>query len=137
MVAVDQRGLSRTPPPDGDANGAGAVDIGAYERQATETREVFNGFNSSVDIVDVIITFPCVLPCEEALNSGNAKRHSEVAPAVGSPTASLSIDQRGSSRVRDLVIARSIQCTGGRFGLDSPPATCLLPAISDPRSLQA
>jgi CSLREA domain-containing protein len=142
MVAVDQRGLSRTPPPDGDANGTSAVDIGAYERQATESREVFNGFNSSVDIVDVIITFPCVLPCEERVNPGRAKRDSAVAPAAGSPAASLaSIDPApldSLSRPPNLAIGNSSSPPLPAFEVTTtasytPPATlCFyLPAITD------
>jgi hypothetical protein len=142
VVAVDQRGLSRTPPPDGDANGTSAVDIGAYERQVTETREVFNGLNSSVDIVDVIITFPCVLPCEERANRDSVKRDSRVAPAASSPTASLaSIDPaplNSLTRPPNLVIGNSSSPPLPAFEVTTtatytPPATlCFyLPAFTD------
>jgi hypothetical protein len=42
VVNTDQRGNSR--PSDGDNSGSNIVDIGAYERQVTEFRDVFQGF---------------------------------------------------------------------------------------------
>jgi len=59
-VATDQRGRDRTPLVDGDNNGSSAVDIGAYERQTTEIRDVGTGRPVPVDIVDATVTFPCV-----------------------------------------------------------------------------
>ncbi len=57
-LSTDQRGLLRQD--DGDNNGTSLVDIGAYERQKPEIRDVLNGRNAFVDINDVRLTFPCV-----------------------------------------------------------------------------
>jgi uncharacterized repeat protein (TIGR01451 family)/CSLREA domain-containing protein len=56
FLNVDQRGLTR--PADGDLTAGAHVDIGAYERESTETRPAPGGPNSSVDINDVRLTFP-------------------------------------------------------------------------------
>ena len=58
-VVIDQRGRDRTPLVDGDNNGSSAVDVGAYERQLEEIRNVGNGSPVGVDIVDATVTFPC------------------------------------------------------------------------------
>src|SRR5947207_5015073 len=58
FVNVDQRGLAR--PADSDLTPGAQVDIGAYERQATETRPVALGSTVHVDINDARLTFPCV-----------------------------------------------------------------------------
>jgi uncharacterized repeat protein (TIGR01451 family)/CSLREA domain-containing protein len=54
FLNVDQRGVTRPQP------SAGTVDIGAYERQPTETRNAPDGQTVKVDINDVRLTFPCV-----------------------------------------------------------------------------
>ncbi|HEX3229453.1 MAG TPA: choice-of-anchor Q domain-containing protein, partial [Pyrinomonadaceae bacterium] len=90
VVDIDQRGKPRTPLNDGDDNGATGVDIGAYERQVTETRDVPTGDPSTVDVVDAIITFLCVEPCGGSrVNPGSTKSASAIAPSLASPTASL------------------------------------------------
>ncbi|HEX3143816.1 MAG TPA: choice-of-anchor Q domain-containing protein [Pyrinomonadaceae bacterium] len=58
FITKDQRGLTR--PKDSDLTAGAHVDIGAYERQPTETRGTPDGANVSVDINDVRLTFPCV-----------------------------------------------------------------------------
>jgi hypothetical protein len=57
-LPLDQRGLSRKV--DGNLVAGAHVDIGAYERQSVETRNVPNGTNVSVDLRELKITFPCV-----------------------------------------------------------------------------
>jgi uncharacterized repeat protein (TIGR01451 family)/CSLREA domain-containing protein len=90
VVDIDQRGKQRTPLNDGDDNGATGVDIGAYERQVTEKRDVPTGDPSTVDVVDAIITFLCVEPCGGSrVNPGSTKSASAIAPSIASPTASL------------------------------------------------
>ena len=81
---VDYRSAREAAHPlnDGDDNGASGVDIGAYERQVTETRDVFTGDLSTVDVVDAIITFPCVEPCGGSrVNAGSTKSASAIAPS--------------------------------------------------------
>lgn|GEM_PF-2901146 len=56
----DQRGLGFTRPANGDLTPGAHVDIGAYERQATETRRAGFGSDVGVDINDVRLKFPCV-----------------------------------------------------------------------------
>jgi CSLREA domain-containing protein len=58
FLTTDQRGLSRQA--DGDLTTGAIVDIGAYERQPTETRNVPDGSNVLVDLVDATISFPSV-----------------------------------------------------------------------------
>jgi CSLREA domain-containing protein len=89
FISVDQRSLPR--PADGDLTPGTQVDIGAYERQATETRPVPVGSSVLVDINDARVTFPCVPAggCgavnREAGQSGNG-----IAPAIALPELSLS-----------------------------------------------
>jgi CSLREA domain-containing protein len=143
-LKTDQRNKPRTPLNDGDDNGTTGVDIGAYERQVTETRDVQFGTGASVDIVDVIITFTCVLPCEERTNREVAvKRDTRIAPAAGTPTASLtSIDPaplNSLTRPPNLVIGSSSSPPLPAFEVTTtaqytPPATlCFyLPSFTDP-----
>jgi CSLREA domain-containing protein len=57
-LATDQRGLPRQA--DGDLVSGAVVDIGAYERQATESRDFPGGSNVNVDLGDVRVGFPSV-----------------------------------------------------------------------------
>ncbi|HVS81721.1 MAG TPA: LamG-like jellyroll fold domain-containing protein [Pyrinomonadaceae bacterium] len=54
-LTTDQRGLLRKA--DGDLTAGAVVDIGAYERQATESRIVPQGSNTHVDLNDVRLVF--------------------------------------------------------------------------------
>jgi hypothetical protein len=58
QLSLDQRGLSRQA--DGDLVAGAHVDIGAYERQASESRPVASGSNIHVDLNDVRLAFPTV-----------------------------------------------------------------------------
>ncbi len=58
QLTLDQRGLSRQA--NGDLVAGSIVDIGAYERQATESRTVPTGSNVHVDLNDVRLAFPTV-----------------------------------------------------------------------------
>jgi CSLREA domain-containing protein len=58
QLALDQRGLSRQA--NGDLIAGAHVDIGAYERQASESRPVPSGSNVHVDLNDVRLAFPTV-----------------------------------------------------------------------------
>ena len=60
QLTLDQRGLSRQA--DGDLVAGAHVDIGAYERQATESRPVPPGSNVHVDLNDVRLTFTTPAP---------------------------------------------------------------------------
>jgi len=57
-LTTDQRGLSRQA--NGDLVAGAHVDIGAYERQAAESRPVPGGSNVHVDLNDVRLAFPTV-----------------------------------------------------------------------------
>jgi hypothetical protein len=57
-LTTDERGSARQA--DGDNNATATVDIGAYERQSSETRTVRAGSNVSVDLVDARLIFPSV-----------------------------------------------------------------------------
>jgi CSLREA domain-containing protein len=58
FLTTDQRGLARQS--DGHSDGIVHVDIGAYERQHTESRPVPLGSNVHVDLNDVRLAFPTV-----------------------------------------------------------------------------
>ncbi len=58
FLTTDQRGLARQR--DGNSDGIVHVDIGAYERQATESRPVGTGSSVHVDLNDVRLAFPTV-----------------------------------------------------------------------------
>jgi CSLREA domain-containing protein len=70
-LTLDQRGLSRQA--NGDLVAGAHVDIGAYERQATESRTVPPGSNVHADLNDVRLAFPTVTvtrPDDGAANGG-------------------------------------------------------------------
>ncbi|PYS82428.1 MAG: hypothetical protein DMF70_08020, partial [Acidobacteria bacterium] len=83
-LTTDQRGLSRKA--DGDLVSGAHVDIGAYERQATESRPVPLGSNVHVDLNDVRIAFPTVSGARPDDGAANA-----VAPAVAGPSVSITV----------------------------------------------
>jgi len=89
-LSTDQRGLPR--PADGDLTAGAHVDIGSYERQATETRPVPGGSNVNVDINDVQVNFPCTasgcLP-PKANPDRTRTEATNIGPAVTTPTVSL------------------------------------------------
>ena len=63
-LTLDQRGKSRKA--DGDLVAGAHVDIGAYERQPTESRIAPGGSNIDIDINDARLHFPSVIPGESA-----------------------------------------------------------------------
>jgi uncharacterized repeat protein (TIGR01451 family)/CSLREA domain-containing protein len=139
VVTTDQRGLSRQPPPDGDNNGSSAVDIGAYERQLTEVRDVPYSSLATVDIVDAIVTLPCTGECE---GGERAKRDTAIAPAFAAPVVTLTnIDPsplNSLTRPANLVIGNSSSPALPAFEVTTtarytPPATvCFyLPSITN------
>jgi CSLREA domain-containing protein len=87
-LTSDQRGLAR--PSDGDLTSGSHVDIGAYERQATESRAVSGGSTVQILLNDARVTFPCV-PAGGCIG-GESKRDrqaSAIAPLVQSPAVSI------------------------------------------------
>jgi CSLREA domain-containing protein len=89
FLSIDQRGRAR--PDDGDNNGTSFVDIGAYERQKTETRNVPDGQTVNVDIADARLTFPCV-PAANCIGTEKAQpAKPNLAPDLISPSVSLTL----------------------------------------------
>jgi CSLREA domain-containing protein len=84
-ITTDQRGLSRQS--DGDLIAGPHVDIGAYERQATETRNVPPGGNAHVDLVDARLTFASV-----PITRGDGQSSNRLSPDTPLPaSASISV----------------------------------------------
>jgi len=91
-LTKDQRGLTR--PADGDLTAGIHVDIGAYERQATETRNVPIGSNVNVDINDARVSFPCVPvsscgPPPANRGDGKANNAAKSLPEVFNPALTI------------------------------------------------
>lgn len=87
-LTADQRGSARKD--DGDLTPGAVVDIGAYERQATETREVPDGSNIQVNLVDSILTFPSVSSGDLVTRKDGAQTRPGLNPA-GAPSASITV----------------------------------------------
>jgi hypothetical protein len=86
-LTLDQRGLARKA--DGNLVAGAHVDIGAYERQGVESRNVPNGTNVSVDFHELKLTFPCVNSgCGGAATLENSMT---VSPTGVTTTAQLSV----------------------------------------------
>jgi uncharacterized repeat protein (TIGR01451 family) len=84
-LTTDQRALSRQA--DGNLISGAHVDIGAYERQASETREVPPSSNAHVDLVDARLSFTSV-----PIASGDGQSANRLAPDIALPaTASISV----------------------------------------------
>ena len=81
---TDQRGLSRKA--DGDLVSGAHVDIGAYERQATESRPVPLGANVHIDLNDVRLAFPTVSGSRPEDGAANT-----LAPAVAGRSVSITV----------------------------------------------
>jgi hypothetical protein len=81
-LTTDQRGLSRQA--DGNLVAGAHVDIGAYERQGTETQPVTDGTNVQVNLNDVRVNFPCTgSGCVGPINQPDGRGiRIEVAPQV-------------------------------------------------------
>jgi CSLREA domain-containing protein len=91
LLATDQRGQGFDRKADGDLpGGAIDVDIGAYERQATEDRPVPDGSIIQVNLVDAILIFPCV-NCGGALNRKDGVQTRPVLNPAGAPKASITL----------------------------------------------
>ena len=129
-LTTDQRGLTRKA--DGNADGTGIVDIGAYERQATESRNVASGTNVFVDLADVRLTFPSV----------SVASQDRTAPDIGintvSKTASISVippsqyPTLGSPPPGYNVTGPGFDLTNS-FGYTGEVDVCFyLPSITDP-----
>ncbi len=141
QLGTDQRGLARQA--DGDLTAGAVVDIGAYERQSTESRRVPDGANIHVNLVDVILGFPCV-PSGNC--TGGLTRKDDVSAAAplspaGSPAASITvIDPAGQPAPPvGYVIGNAFNPPLPAFDLsttasfDSPINVCFyLPSITDP-----
>ena len=97
MLTTDQRGLTRQA--DGDLIAGAVVDIGAYERQTTETRSVPGGQNVSVDLVDARLTFPCTPQgnCGEAsAGRERATQDKNILTPTGGASASITLLDPGT-----------------------------------------
>ena len=96
-LTTDQRGAGFARQTNGDLAASAIVDIGAYERQATETRSVPSGDSVQVDLVDVRLNFPCVpigvCGGAKANGDGAQPKTDAIAPAIvpEDPTASISV----------------------------------------------
>ena len=96
LLTTDQRGSGFSRQADGDLVPGPVVDIGACERQATETRNVPNGQNVNVDLNDARLGFPCVPNggCGGFGTKPDAAQRDKntVTPANGgSPTVSITV----------------------------------------------
>ncbi|PYS23626.1 MAG: hypothetical protein DMF72_08740 [Acidobacteria bacterium] len=91
FITTDQRNATR--PANGDLVAGSHVDIGAYERQATETRDVPNGRNVQIDLNDARVTFPCVPfnSCGAGKpNPGATKKSAKaIGPSIVTPAISI------------------------------------------------
>src|SRR5207237_10042717 len=91
FITTDQRNATR--PANGDLVAGSHVDIGAYERQATETRDVPNGRNVQIDLNDARVTFPCVPfnSCGAGKpNPGSTKKSAKaIGPSIVTPAISI------------------------------------------------
>jgi CSLREA domain-containing protein len=91
LLATDQRGQGFDRKADGDLPGGVIdVDIGAYERQATESRDVSDGSSIQINLVDVTLTFPCVNCGAAKANGGRAQTSPGLRPA-GASSASITV----------------------------------------------
>ncbi|MDX6385309.1 MAG: hypothetical protein QOK48_2882, partial [Blastocatellia bacterium] len=141
QLGLDQRGLPRQA--DGDLTAGAVVDIGAYERQATESRTVPDGANIQVNLVDAILTFPCIPngACGGGVTrKDGAKTAAPLRPA-GPPTVSITvIDPAGQpSPPIGYAVGNAFNPPLPAFDLDttasfdSPINVCFyLPSITDP-----
>ena len=85
-LTLDQRGLLRKA--DGDLVAGAHVDIGAYERQASESRLVPPpGSNVNVDLNDVQVSFPSTT----AARSDDSSAANGVGPSTPSSTLSITV----------------------------------------------
>jgi len=140
-LTIDQRGFSRQA--NGDLTAGTHVDIGAYERQSTEIRNINNTGTVNVDLNDVRVKFPCTPAggCTRAnpeLTNGAPQKTS---PAVILPTVSLTdvdpatqppppagfvLGNNTSPALPTFDVAPSV------FTFDPPATVCLyLPSIND------
>jgi hypothetical protein len=141
QLGADQRGLPRQA--DGDLTVGAVVDIGAYERQSTESRTVPDGANTQVNLVDAILTFPCIPngACGGGVaRKDDAKTAAPLRPA-SPPTASITvIDPAGQpSPPIGYAVGNTFNPPLPAFDLsttasfDSPINVCFyLPSITDP-----
>ena len=142
-LSTDQRGLPR--PADGDLTAGTHIDIGSYERQATETRTVPSGPNVNIDINDAQVTFPCT-PANSCLatkaNPDTARTEARnVGPALVTPTVSLTDVDPASMPAppSGFVLGNStspalpaFNVSPGAVTYDSPVTLCFyLPSIND------
>jgi uncharacterized repeat protein (TIGR01451 family)/CSLREA domain-containing protein len=84
LLTLDQRGKGRN----------GTVDIGSYERQTIERRNVPDGQTVLVDLVDARLTFPCVPGgnCSRALAKGDGgQTRADTRPAETANDASIQV----------------------------------------------
>lgn len=90
LLTTDQRGSGFARQADSDLTAGAIVDIGAYERQATESRDVPGGSNIQVNLVDAILTFPCVNCGGFVSRKAGAQTRPGLNPA-GAPSASITV----------------------------------------------
>jgi CSLREA domain-containing protein len=87
FLTTDQRGSAFARQSDGDLTPGAVVDIGAYERQATESRNIPGGTNAHVDLVDARLSFASVPMAQGDGQSGNRLNPDTPLPV----TASISV----------------------------------------------
>ncbi len=85
-LTLDQRGLSRQA--NGDLVAGAHVDIGAYERQASESRLVPHpGSNVNIDLNDARVSFPSTTTAR----GDDSSAANGIAPSFANPTVSISV----------------------------------------------
>jgi CSLREA domain-containing protein len=138
-LTKDQRGLPR--PADGNLTAGAHVDIGAYERQATETRNVPSGSNINIDLNDARVTFPCApAGCGTGNRRDTRASSAGVTPDVSTPAVSImDIDPSTQPLPPGFLVGNNSNPPLPSFDVSTttsfdPPATvCFyLPVITDP-----